>query len=89
MITTTVTIINQLGLHARASAKFVSAASRFQSQLEIIKGTKTVNGKRIMGVMMLGAHQGTELILQMDGPDEEAMNSALVTLIADRFHESE
>jgi phosphocarrier protein HPr len=86
---TQVTIINKLGLHARASAKFVSTASRFQSQIEVTKQGKTINGKSIMGVMMLAANQGSELILQFDGPDEVEMEQAMLNLINDRFGEAE
>lgn len=86
---TQVTISNKLGLHARASAKFVSTAARFQSQLEVTKDTQTINGKSIMGVMMLAASQGSVLTLKIDGPDENDMEEALVTLINNRFHEAE
>lgn len=83
----TVKIINKLGLHARASAKFVTVASRFQSAVDIIKDTKTVNGKSIMAVMMLAASQGSEITLQIDGPDEAEMETALIELINQRFGE--
>lgn len=89
MITTPITIINKLGLHARASAKFVGMAAKFQSHVEVIKDGKAVNGKSIMGVMMLAASQGSQLTLQIDGPDEEAMTEALVKLIENRFEEAE
>ena len=89
MIKTTITIINRLGLHARASAKFVSTASRFQSHLEVTKDTQTVNGKSIMGVMMLAANKGSQLTLQIDGPDEIEMEKAIVNLINDCFGEPE
>lgn len=89
MLETRVTIINKLGLHARASAKFVSTASRFLSQIHVIKGTQKVNGKSIMGVMMLAASQHTELVLQISGPDEGTMTEALVSLINNRFGEAE
>ncbi len=89
MIETRVTIINKLGLHARASAKFVATAGRFQSQIDITKDSQKVNGKSIMGVMMLAASQNSELVLSIDGPDEESMTEALVTLINDLFGESE
>jgi len=89
MINTPVTIINKLGLHARASAKFVSTAGKFQSQIYITKDKQTINGKSIMGVMSLAASNGCELILSIDGPDEESMTDALVKLIAERFYESE
>lgn len=89
MIKINVLIINKLGLHARASAKFVSTASRYQSHLDVTKQSQTVNGKSIMGVMMLAASQGSELTLQIDGPDEEEMKLALVELINNRFGEAE
>lgn len=89
MIKTDITIINKLGLHARASAKFVSTAARFQSQLAVIKGTQTVNGKSIMSVMMLAAAQGTSITLTFDGPDEAEMCTAMVQLIENRFGEAE
>lgn len=89
MKTTKVTIINKLGLHARASAKFVSTAAKFQSFIEVSNETQTINGKSIMGVMMLAAHQGSELTLHVDGPDEEEMTAALCQLVQQRFHEVE
>lgn len=84
-----ITLINKLGLHARASAKFVSTAARFQSQLEVSKDQQTINGKSIMGVMGLAAKLGSELTLRIDGSDEVEMEQALVALIEQRFHESE
>lgn len=89
MIKTKIKIINRLGLHARASAKFVSTAAKFQSHIDVTKDTQTVNGKSIMGVMMLAANKGSELTLEIDGPDEERMNEALVELINNRFGKSE
>ncbi|WP_133129971.1 HPr family phosphocarrier protein [Legionella yabuuchiae] len=89
MIKTTIPIINKLGLHARASAKFVATAARYQSHIEVSKDSQTVNGKSIMGVMMLAANKGSELTLQIDGPDEAEMTKALVDLINDRFGEPE
>ncbi|KTC65380.1 sugar transport PTS system phosphocarrier HPr protein (plasmid) [Legionella adelaidensis] len=89
MIKITVPIINRLGLHARASAKFVSLAGRFQSAIEVTKESQTVNGKSIMGVMLLAAHKGSELTLEIEGPDEEEMAEALVKLINNRFDEKE
>ena len=87
MIKTTVTIINALGLHARASAKFVSMALRFQSNLEISNGKKTINGKSIMGVMTLAATQNTILEITIEGPDEAEMHAAIITLIENKFDE--
>jgi phosphocarrier protein HPr len=89
MIETKITIINKLGLHARASAKFVSTASRFQSRLDVTKDTKTINGKSIMGVMMLAAPKGSEITLLFDGPDETEMHDAMINLISNRFGETE
>ncbi|MDP3704855.1 MAG: HPr family phosphocarrier protein [Legionellaceae bacterium] len=86
---TKITIINKLGLHARASAKFVSTAARFQSRIDVSKEAQTINGKSIMGVMLLAASQGSELVLHIDGPDETEMEAALITLINARFDEHE
>ena len=65
-----VTIVNRLGLHARAAAKLVTTASSFTSEVELSKNGQKVNGKSIMGVMMLAASRGTELILITNGDDE-------------------
>lgn len=89
MITTQITIINKLGLHARASAKFVSTASKYQSQIEVTFNNKTINGKSIMGVMTLAASQGSLITLHIDGPDEEELKQAITTLIDQKFHEAE
>ncbi len=89
MIETRITIQNKLGLHARASAKFVSTAGRFQSQIDVTKDNQKVNGKSIMGVMMLAASQNSELTLHITGPDEAPMTEALVHLINDFFGEDE
>lgn len=89
MIKTRIKIINRLGLHARASAKFVSTAAKFQSHIDVTKGTQTVNGKSIMGVMMLAANKGSEITLDIEGPDEAAMNEAIVELINNYFGEGE
>ncbi|KTC75496.1 sugar transport PTS system phosphocarrier HPr protein [Legionella birminghamensis] len=89
MIKITVKIINKLGLHARASAKFVALAARYQSQIDVTYNKKTVNGKSIMGVMMLAGGQGSELELEINGPDEAEMEKALVALINNRFGEPE
>ncbi|MCC5812975.1 MAG: HPr family phosphocarrier protein [Ectothiorhodospiraceae bacterium] len=84
-----VTIVNKLGLHARAAAKFVAQASRFDCQIRVRKGEREVNGKSIMGVMMLAAGKGTSITLLADGEGEEAALDALETLIRERFHEKE
>lgn len=88
MLKNTITISNKLGLHARAAAKFVNHAGRFSSSINVVKGNQVVNGKSIMGIMMLAAGKGTELELQIDGEDEQAMMTDLVKLIEDRFGEA-
>lgn len=82
-----ITIINRLGLHARAAAKFVQTAGRFEAAISLTREDQTVNGKSIMGVMMLAAAQGAELEIVTEGDDAEAAMDALVALINDRFGE--
>ncbi len=82
-------IINKLGLHARAAAKFVSTASRFSSNIQVERNGQKVNGKSIMGVMMLAASQGTRITLDIQGEDESDAMQALESLIGDRFGEAE
>jgi phosphocarrier protein len=84
-----VTIVNKLGLHARAAAKLVTTASGFGAEIKLRRGDREVNGKSIMGVMMLAASQGTTLALVAEGDDAEAALDALATLIGDRFGEAE
>jgi len=84
-----VTIINKLGLHARAAAKFVTVASAYSSEIDIAKDGQTVNGKSIMGVMMLAASRGTELLITVTGSDEVEAADSLEGLVADRFGEQE
>jgi len=84
-----VTIVNKLGLHARAAARFVTLASGFESEVQLLRGDREVNGKSIMGVMMLAAGKGTEVELVIDGPDEEEALERLTALIDDRFGEAE
>jgi phosphocarrier protein len=84
-----VTIINRLGLHARAAARFVQSAAAFKCEIYVTKNGNKVNGKSIMGLMMLAASQGTPLELTTNGENEEGAMQALVALIADRFGESE
>ena len=89
MIKKDVTIINKLGLHARAAAKFVSLASRFESKLMVSRNDREVNGKSIMGIMMLAASQGTVITLSAEGVDEQNAIDALAELINNRFEEDE
>jgi phosphocarrier protein HPr len=89
MIERELTIINRLGMHARAAAKFVSLASQFDSEIELEKGARRVNGKSIMGVMMLAASRGSTVRLLIEGDDEQDAMGALAALIESRFGEAE
>ena len=89
MIQAQLTIINKLGLHARAAAKFVGCASAFSSKIQAGKDGQMVDAKSIMSVMMLAAGKGTVLDIEIDGADEEAALQALQALIANRFDEAE
>ncbi len=83
----TITIINKLGLHARAAAKFVQVASSFQAEIYVYSGHKEVSGKSIMGIMMLAAGKGAEIEIKTNDPDEDAAMTALEKLISDKFGE--
>lgn len=89
MIRKEVEIINKLGLHARAAAKLVTCASAFSSHVQLERQGQRVNGKSIMGVMMLAASQGSLVTLLIDGEDETSACAALEKLIAGRFAETE
>jgi len=89
MITTTTTISNKLGLHARASAKLTKLAGSFPCEVWISKGERRVNAKSIMGVMMLAAGIGTEVAIETDGAQEQEAMDALLALMADKFGEGE
>ena len=80
-------IVNPLGMHARPAAEFVKLASRFKSAVEVRKDDLAVNGKSIMGVMMLAAECGSSLTIKTDGEDAESAMDALLALVADGFHE--
>jgi phosphocarrier protein len=89
MISQNVTIINRLGLHARAATRLVNCASDFAAEIIVKKGSRTVNGKSIMGVLTLAAANGTELTIEAEGADEKQALSAVVGLILNRFGENE
>lgn len=84
-----VTIVNKLGLHARAAARLVTVAAAFSSDVDIARGGQRVNGKSIMGVMMLAASRGTELIIYTSGEDEIEAANSIAELVANRFGEHE
>ena len=80
-------IVNKLGLHARASALFVKTASKFQSEVKLARESVEVNGKSIMGIMMLAASKGTRIRLTVEGPDEAEAMETIGALIVDGFGE--
>ena len=85
----TVTIVNKLGLHARAAAKFVTLASSFASDVRLARNGQEVNGKSIMGVMMLAASRGSDITLIVNGDDESQAIDKLSELVEQRFGEDE
>ena len=89
MIQQQVTIINKLGLHARAAAKFVSCAAAFSSSVKVGQEGNLVDGKSIMSIMMLAAAKGSTLHIEVDGEDEREALDAILTLIENRFDEAE
>ncbi len=89
MIERSVVVRNQPGIHARPAAQFVKKAGEFRSEILVSNGDLTVNGKSIMGVMMLAAEEGAVIRIAASGPDEEAAVEALVNLIDTRFGEEE
>jgi phosphocarrier protein len=89
MLKQTTTVINKLGLHARASAKLTKIAGAFPCQVWLSKGERRVNAKSIMGVMMLAAGIGSEIEIETDGDQEAQAMDALLTLLADKFGEGE
>jgi len=89
MIQTTTTIVNRLGLHARASAKLTKLAGSFPCDIFVSRGERRVNAKSIMGVMMLAAGIGSDITLEADGERAQEAMDALLALIADKFGEGE
>ena len=87
MVQREVVICNKLGLHARAAARFVHAAGSFRSNIQIKRDGQTVDGKSILGLLLLAATHGSKLFIEASGEDEDAALEALSQLIADRFGE--
>ena len=83
-----VQVVNKAGVHARPAAELVKAASKFKSEITIVRDELEVNGKSIMGVMMLAAECGSTLVLRASGPDEKEALDALAQLITTKFGES-
>ena len=89
MNTCEVTIRNRLGLHARAAAKFVHLASRFRAQIRVSRAGRVVDGKSIMGILLLAAGFGTTIEIAADGPDEQEALTALCDLVTNGFGEEQ
>ena len=87
MVTQTVTVTNALGLHARAAARFVHLAARFASKIRVSRDTKVMDGKSIMGILLLAAARGTILTITAEGPDEAAAVQSLIDLVESGFGE--
>lgn len=87
MIEREVEIVNRLGLHARAAAKLVHLAGRFQSQISLAMNGEEVDAKSILGILLLAAAKGSQVIVKCDGDDEQEAMTALTGLIANRFEE--
>ncbi len=85
MITRTVTVTNPLGMHARAAASFVHAASGFASEVRVARGAQVMDGKSILGLLLLAAARGSELSISADGPDADAAVEALCDLVRADF----
>ena len=83
----TVTVPNLLGLHARAAAKFVHLASSFEARVTVQRGARTVDGKSILGILLLAAARGSDIVLTADGPDELGAMAALANFVASGFGE--
>ena len=88
MVERSVHVINRNGLHARPAAEIVKAAARFRSDITIVRDDLEVNGKSIMGVMMLAAEFGADIVVRASGPDAEQAVGAIEQLIANKFGES-
>jgi len=89
MLNQTVTVTNKLGLHARAAVKLVNLANRFEASVKIEKDGSEIEGKSILGILTLAAVQGSEIILKVEGRDEEMAMQAILALINDKFYEQE
>jgi phosphocarrier protein len=87
MISRAVTVTNQLGLHARAAARFVHLATRFVSHIRVAREARVMDGKSIMGILLLAAARGTTITISADGQDEAAAVDALVRLVESGFGE--
>ena len=88
MVTRELTIVNALGLHARAAARFVRLAAQYDATVRVAKGARELDGKSILGLLLLGAAKGSTIVIRTDGRDAEAAAEALAALVAAGFGES-
>lgn len=88
MVTRNVSVVNPLGLHARAAARFVRLAAQFSSTIRVAKGARELDGKSILGLLLLGASRGSEIAIRAEGPDEIAAVEALSQFVADGFEDA-
>ena len=88
MTSRSVTVVNALGMHARAAARFVQLAARFSSQVRVARDGKVMDGKSIMGILLLAAARGTTITISADGDDEQTAVDALAELVATGFGEA-
>ena len=87
MTSRSVTVVNQLGMHARAAARFVHVAARFEAQVRVARDRREMDGKSIMGILLLAAARGSTIIITADGADEEKAVAALTALVESGFGE--
>jgi len=87
MTSRTVVVVNQLGMHARAAAKFVRIATRYQARVRVARDAREMDGKSIMGILLLAAARGTSITISAEGADEDEAVQALVALVASGFGE--
>ena len=87
MTSETVTVVNQLGMHARAAAKFVHLATRYASRVKVARDRREMDGKSIMGILLLAAARGSMITISADGSDEQEAVAALVALVQSGFGE--
>ena len=88
MTSRSVEVVNQLGVHARAAAKFVHVASRFEARVRVTRSGREIDGKSILGILLLAAARGTTILISADGADEQAALEALSALVESGFGES-
>ena len=87
MISQTVTVVNQLGMHARAAAKFVHLATRYEARVKVARERREMDGKSIMGILLLAAARGSKITISAEGTDEHDAVAALVALVESGFGE--